>query len=318
MMIQIKNYISSALLLPGLFVLTLAVTDTISVMQDTANTDSLVTTVGADSSAKIAGPAVTVNRHAAAFSYPSVENGAFAIGEKLTFDISYGFIHAGTATMEVKRETTFNDRNCYHIQTTAKSASGFNFIYKVEDVVDSYMDKEGLFSWKFAKRLREGGYKADLQATYFPEDSLACVSFTRYKGRMKVHTQQNYNVKTPPFTLDILASLYYTRTRKLEVGKSLFITNHDNKKIYELEVKVYQKETIETDAGKFECLLVEPVLKGEGLFKQKGKMQIWLTNDQYKIPVLMTTEIAVGHITTELVKIEGIKGKIPARQNSNE
>jgi hypothetical protein len=64
--------------------------------------------------------------------------------------------------------------------------------------------------------------------------------------------------------------------------------------------------------------LVEPVLKGEGLFKQKGKMQIWLTNDQYKIPVLMTTEIAVGHITTELVKIEGIKGKIPARQNSNE
>jgi len=328
MMMQIKNLMNShrrrrstLLLLPGLLVFTLSVTDTTRVAQDTTDPDSLVTAVEPEPDSSVGGmdkPAANVKRNSAALSYPAVENMAFAVGEKLTFDISYGFIHAGTATMEVKQEVTYNDRNCYHIQTTAKSASGFNFVYKVEDVVDSFMDKQGLFSWKFTKKLREGGYKADLQAIYFPEDSLACVSFTRYKSRMKVHKQQNYNVKTPPFALDILASLYYTRTQKLQVGQSIFITNHDNKKIYDLEVKVYKKETLITDAGKFECLLVEPVLKGEGLFKQKGKMLIWLTNDPYKIPVRMTTEIAVGHITTELAKIEGIKGKIPARRNSDE
>ena len=72
-------------------------------------------------------------------------------------------------------------------------------------------------------------------------------------------------------------------------------------------------ETINTAAGKFKCLKVEPLLKGEGIFKQKGRLLVWMTDDEYKIPVQMTSEVAVGHITSELEKIEGIKGKIPSR-----
>jgi hypothetical protein len=301
------------LLMPALLVFTFTPGDTSRVVPPPAAADSLFSESDADNDSTVLSEDIP-HRNSAALKFPTLDNGAFSVGEKLYFDISYGFIHAGTATMEVQKIDTFNDRDCYHIQTTARSAAGFNFIYRVEDVVNSYMDKQGLFSWKFDKKLREGGYKADLQVLYYPADSLARVSFTRYKGRMKVFKQQNFSIKTPPFTLDILASLYYTRTQKLEVGKSIFITNHDNKKIYDLEVKVHKTETIEADAGKFECLLVEPVLRGEGLFKQKGRLQVWLTNDQYKIPVRMTTEIAVGHITTELNKVEGIKGKIPARR----
>jgi len=316
----IKSLIHSAsdryvwLLMPALLVFTLQPADTTGLVTDALTADSLAAAAEPDSDDSAVLPGGPAHKSTVVLKYPTVENEAFSVGEKLSFDISYGFIHAGTAIMEVKKIETFNDRECYHIQTTAKSAAGFNFVYKVEDAVSSYMDKQGLFSWKFDKLLREGGYKADLQAIYYPADSLACVSFTRYKGRMKVFKQQNYNVKTPPFALDILASLYYTRTQKLEVGKSIFITNHDNKKIYDLEVIVHKKEVIETDAGRFECLLVEPVLKGEGLFKQKGKLHVWLTNDQYKIPVRMTSEIAVGHITTNLNDIDGVKGKIPARR----
>ena len=57
---------------------------------------------------------------------------------------------------------------------------------------------------------------------------------------------------------------------------------------------------------------VEPLLKGEGIFKQKGRLLVWLTDDEYKFPVQMTSEVAVGHITTELEKIEGVKHKIPS------
>jgi len=247
-----------------------------------------------------------------------VENNAFFVGEKLYFDISYGFIHAGTAKMEVKAEKILNDRPVYHLQTTAESAAAFDWIFKVDDVIDSYIDRSGLFSWKFEKRLREGGYKADILVDYFPEDSLADVSFTRYKRRMRIVKQENYKVKTPPFVFDVLAAFYYTRTQNLEVGKSISIINHDNKKVYELEVKVYGRETIETDAGTFRCLFVEPLLRGEGVFQQKGRLKIWLTDDQFKIPVLMRSEVIVGHISTELDKIEGIPFKIPALVTSNE
>jgi hypothetical protein len=243
--------------------------------------------------------------------YPVVENNAFHIGEKLTFKVRYGFVRAGTATMSVVKEKVINDKPVYHIQTTAESDAPFSWVYEVKDVVNSYLDKDGLFSWRFEKMLREGGYEIDHFVDYFPEDSLAKVKNIRYRD--EGNEESAYDVKVPPFAMDVLAAFYYIRTKPLRIGDIISMVNHDNKKTYDLEVHVYMRETVDTAAGEFKCLKIEPLLKGEGIFKQKGRLLVWVTDDAYKIPVQMTSEIAVGHITTELEKIEGIKGKIPSR-----
>jgi len=112
--------------------------------------------------------------------------------------------------------------------------------------------------------------------------------------------------------MDVLAAFYFIRTKSLRIGDIISIVNHDNKQVYDLEIHVYMREEIDTAAGTFKCLRMEPLLKGEGIFKQKGRLLVWLTDDQYKIPVQMTSEVAVGHITTELEKIEGLKHKLPS------
>jgi hypothetical protein len=241
--------------------------------------------------------------------YPIVENNAFFVGEKLTFKVRYGFVRAGTATMSILKETELNGHPVYQIQTTAVSVSPFSWVYKVDDVVNSFIDKNGLFSWRFEKKIREGSYKMDLLVDYLPEDSLAKIHTIRYKDEIE---EKRYDVKVPPFAMDVLASFYYIRTKPLRIGDIISIVNHDNKKVYDLEIHVYMREEIDTAAGTFRCLRVEPLLKGEGIFKQKGRLLVWLTDDQYKIPVQMTSEVAVGHITTELEKIEGIKHKLPS------
>ncbi|HFE63918.1 MAG TPA: DUF3108 domain-containing protein, partial [Caldithrix sp.] len=48
-------------------------------------------------------------------------------------------------------------------------------------------------------------------------------------------------------------------------------------------------------------------------FKQKGKLWIWLTDDQYKIPVQMKSAVFIGKITTELTKIEGVPLPLPSQ-----
>jgi len=245
--------------------------------------------------------------------YPVFENNAFEVGEKLTFKIRYGFIRAGTATMSVVREMEYGDHPVYQIRTTANSASTFSWIYKVEDVVYSYLDRYGLFSWRFEKRLREGSYYFDLNARYSPEDSLIKVNNIRYDDDMEIKKQEEFELKSSPFIRDVLAAFYFIRSQDLDVGKSIFMSNHDNKKTYDLEVKVYKREVLEVEAGTFRCLFIEPLLQGEGIFKQKGRLKVWVTDDQYKIPVQMTSEVIVGHITTELEKIEGIPNKIPAK-----
>ena len=226
----------------------------------------------------------------------------FKDGEILTFKIRYGFIRAGTAKMKVKTDTMESSRQVYHIQTTAKSSGTFSWIYKVNDVVNSYVDYVMFYPVRFEKKLREGNYKADLYTDYFPADSLAKVQTIRYTSRMKVKKEKSYDVKVPPFSQDVLSSFYFIRLKELEVGKSIFLTNHEKKKVYEMEVIVHRKETIEVEAGKFKCIVVEPIIRGEGLFKKKGSLRIWLTDDEKKIPVQMKSEVFVGDITTELIK----------------
>jgi Protein of unknown function (DUF3108) len=241
------------------------------------------------------------------------ETAPFEDGEVLSFRIRYGFITAGSAKMKVFTKMYDSTRFVYHLQTTAKSASAFSWIYEVDDEVNSYVDYEGFYPIRFEKKLREGSYYADLFSDYFPEDSLAKVETIRYKSNMKIKKRKKYDVTVPPYAQDILSSFYYIRRFDLKVGESLFLTNHEKKKVYELEVIVHKKETVEVEAGKFRCIVVEPIIKGEGLFKKKGRLKVWLTDDDKKIPVQMKSEVLVGHITTELTKIKGVKGKIEAR-----
>ncbi len=215
-----------------------------------------------------------------------VENVAFGTREKLTFDINYGFINAGVASMEVVRLIEYENRPCYQIVTRAQSNKFFSTFYKVEDRVESIIDAVGMFSWRFEKNLREGNYRADRTCSfdqrnhivYYKDDTLA----------------------VPPFVQDALSVLFYVRTQKLEPGISLSIDNFTDGKLYPLEVRVLKRERVTVEAGTFDCIVVEPLLKTVGVFKHKGKLKVWLTDDRLKMPVLMKSKVLVGSITAEL------------------
>jgi hypothetical protein len=244
-----------------------------------------------------------------------IPNHAFHVGEKLSFLIRYGFIHAGDATMEVKDIVPVGNRSAYRIVSTARSKRTFDFIFKVRDRVESFIDTKGIFSWKFRKQLREGAYKFDLFVDYKQYIGLADIKSIRYEDDepLVVKEEKDFSLKIPPYVLDILASFYYVRTQNIRLGMPIYLTNHDNKKIYQLKVIVQRREVIDVKAGKFRCVMVQPQLKGEGIFKQKGELWVWLSDDQYKIPVQMKSAVFVGNITTELTDIEGIPTPLPSQ-----
>ncbi|NOZ60851.1 MAG: DUF3108 domain-containing protein [Calditrichaeota bacterium] len=225
-----------------------------------------------------------------------IPNNAFDVKEKLTFIIRYGPIKAGTAIMSIPKIVEKMGRQCYKIQTEARSSAFFSAFFKVRDKIISYMDKNGLFSWGFEKHLREGKFSSDRVVVY-----------DQYHGWAV--TNKKDSLQIPPDVHDILTSFYFIRTQKLEVGKSLFLDNHADNKLYPLEVKVHKKERIRVKAGTFDCVVVEPILRAEGLFKSKGRLLVWLTDDERKIPVQMKSKIIIGYITAELKKMEGVKKK---------
>jgi len=215
-------------------------------------------------------------------------NQAFGVGERLEFSVGYGVIKAGTAVMEIPDIVKFNGKKCYHIVSTAKSNKFFSVFFKVDDKVESFMDVHELYSHRFDKHLREGKFKADISVVFDQENHLAIYN----------NSQDTFAVAE--YVQDVLSAFYFIRTQDLKVGKSLFVDNHTDKKNYPLEVKVLRKERVKVPAGTFDCVVVEPILKASGIFKQKGSLTVWLTDDEIKMPVLMKSKVVIGSISTEL------------------
>jgi hypothetical protein len=215
-----------------------------------------------------------------------IDNIAFGVGEWLQFDIGYGFINAGTATMEVQEIVEYNGRPAYQLVSTARSNKFFSSFYPVRDRVESIVDAIGLFSWKFDKQLREGNYRAHRQYAFDQINHQV-----EYKGD---------TIEVAPYVQDVLSVLYYVRTQKLEIGKSIFVDNFTDGKNYPLEVKVRGREKVKTEAGQFDCLVLEPMLRSSGVFKHEGKLTVYMTDDRLRLPVMMKSKVVVGSITAEL------------------
>jgi hypothetical protein len=243
------------------------------------------------------------NKNGNSSSFRKIENKAFTVGEWLRFNISYGFIHAGTAVMAIPDYRYINGRQSFHVKCEAFSAAGFSWIFKVEDRYETVIDCDGLFSWKFEQHIREGSYKADHITDFDQYNNQAMTD----KGKFS----------TPEYVHDIVSAFYFTRTHNFsgyKVGDKLHLENFFKDKVYPLDVKYLGKQRVEVDAGTFDCILVEPLVKEGGLFKHKGRLIIWLTDDDRKIPVKVTSEIIVGSISVELEAYSGINGNIDAKR----
>jgi len=215
-----------------------------------------------------------------------VVNDAFGVGEYLEFSVGYGFVKAGSATMQVREITQERGRPAFLIRTTATSNSFFDSFYPVRDTMLSHLDAIGFFSWRYEKHMREGDYRRD-QVVDFHQDKGFAVDGAD-------------TVEIPIYAQDVLSALYYVRTQKLEIGQSLKVPNMTDRKNYDLEVRVLGRETIVTPAGEFTCLKVEPLLQAAGIFKHEGRITVWMTDDRLHLPVLMKSKIVVGAVHAEL------------------
>lgn len=218
-------------------------------------------------------------------------------GEALKYGLYYSFIKAGTAYIKTRGISTVGGRDAYLIQTTAFSASAIDPFFKVRDVNYSWLDAENFSSLGYAQSVREGNYKRDEWLTFDYDNNLFYGEVQKKAEPRVISGELDIPV------LDMLTSLYFVRAQELTPGKDVVFDIVNREKQYPLVVKVLRKETVKTAAGKFDCIVVEPQFRGEGIFVSKGKsLQVWLTDDEYKMPVKMKTEVFIGSVSAELLE----------------
>ena len=214
-------------------------------------------------------------------------NEPFQAGERLKFSVQYAGISAGSAYLEVPQVIDVNGSEAYTLVARAESNAFISRFYKVRNRIESVWDKRGRFSWKYSENRREGGYRVKSQ-----------IAFDHEKHEARYPNGQAYPI--PPQVQDALSSFYYTRFQALPIGGSVVFDYHASRKSQPLEVRVLGRETVKTPAGVFNCVAIEPILKAGGIFKNKGRLVIWLTDDERRMPVLMRSKVAIGSINVVL------------------
>lgn len=227
---------------------------------------------------------------------PSKENKAgstlpYGVNERLVFDASYFAIEGGTVVLEVAGIEKVGGRDAYHIVSTAKTTKFFSRIYEVNDVIESFIDKEKQNSLKIKIDQHEGSTKKKGEIIFDQEHNKAIIPKERNK---KIVYDIVENVQ------DSLSSLFHVRRQKLEVGKDIVFDTYASRKNWQLVVQVLKKERIKVKAGTFNTILVKPLLKYNDVFINKGDVYVWLTDDEKKMPVKMKSEIIIGSISVEL------------------
>ncbi|MBM3319444.1 MAG: DUF3108 domain-containing protein [Candidatus Eisenbacteria bacterium] len=212
----------------------------------------------------------------------------FGLGETLTFAIEYGFIRAGTAELRVSRGEREDE---WVLSSRAWTNSFFDHFFKVRDEVRSTVDANTLESLRFEKRLQEGKFRDTEIVVYDRERDLAVYA-------------DGKEIPLLPGARDILASFYSLRRQRLRIGEQVPLVYHSSKKNWSIHVDVGAVETVKVPAGTFRCFVIEPNLKSVGVFRQTGRLRIWITADERRMPVKLESKVVFGAFEAVLTEYQ--------------
>ncbi len=208
----------------------------------------------------------------------------FAVGERLEYDVRFGKLKVGSASMEVADIQDVRGRETWH---TIFEVKGGTFFYRVNDLYESWVDTHTGNSLRFRKDQNEG--RRDVEEVYnmFPERGV----FIEDRDTAMV------SVSDP---LDDGSFLYFIRTIPLEVGQTYSFNRYFKPDRNPVTLKVVRRERIRVPAGEFNAIVVQPIIKAKGIFSENGHAEVWLSDDKNRIMLQMKSGLSFGSINLYL------------------
>ena len=225
---------------------------------------------------------------------------AFKSGESLRYKMSYsGFLRAGTAVLEVN-EKELNGKTVFYTKGKGWTSGMIKWFFEVDDVYESYFDKDSVKPYLFKRKIDEGGYKKHRITSFNYNSKKAYVQdFTIQKDTSVAFT----NVQ------DILSSFYYLRNKDvsgMKIGEEIAIDMFLDSQVYPFKLRFLGTETLKTKFGKVNTLIFRPLVQSGRVFKAQESVTLWITADANKIPIKIKADLAVGSLRAELETYKGL------------
>jgi len=212
------------------------------------------------------------------------------VGERLSFHGRWFGIPVGSGWIKVKEIVTLNGRRAYSIEAQGHSNEFLSTFYPIHDVIRSYLDVETLKPLQFEKIQREGHYRAEEIVTFDYDRLIAS-----YRSLLNQSTKE---IPIPPNVHDIVSAFYSLRTKPIDPTRPVDLDIYSDEKIYRAQLKPIKTLWLELLwRGTFPCLMVEPVATFKGILVRRGRMWIYVSVDESRIPLFVKISTPWGPIT---------------------
>ncbi|MGE0633839.1 MAG: DUF3108 domain-containing protein [Pseudobdellovibrionaceae bacterium] len=227
----------------------------------------------------------------------------FRDGEKVVHAVRYFKVSAGELTMEVRPHKFVNGRKSYSFVTSLSSSSTFSTFYSVDDWAETLVDYETLLPSVFTLHVKETGQLREGRA-FFDQAKQKAKFWQKKVTKKKGMEEIDKEFDLPAYAQNVFSAAYYMRAFKYEVGKEVAFSVGDYEQNVVCKGKALRKDVIETDAGTFNTIVVQPTFELKGVFKPVGDIFFWLTDDDRKFIVKIESEIRIGTVVSEAVSLE--------------
>ncbi|MCK8140305.1 DUF3108 domain-containing protein [Flavobacterium sp. I-SCBP12n] len=235
-------------------------------------------------------------------SFDSPQEDAYGVGEYFKFRIHYGIVNAGYATLEVK-DATVNNKKSFHVVGKGYTTGMSRFFFKVDDVYESYIDKETGNPYQYVRNINEGGYTKNQEGFFNQSTNKILVKDYKHKSEKTLMIPKN--------TQDILSTFYYLRNHpnidKLKINEAIAIDMFFDDETTKFKLKFIGRENITTKFGVMSCMVFRPLVQSGRVFKEQESLTVWISDDNNKIPLRIKASLAVGSIKADIEEYKGLK-----------
>lgn len=223
-------------------------------------------------------------------------------GERIDYDIHYGLVTGGVASLELKK-TTIDGKEVWHSEMIARTIGMADVIFKVKDIYESFIDPATELPVKSIRNISEGRYK---------RYNVVLFDHKTRKDSAILNSDLTGIHIAPQNIHDILSCFYYFRNRvlpdmdKIKKGEIITIMTWFTDELYPIRMKYITTEEIRTRAGKIRCHKFNPVTEVGRLFKTEEDVSFWFSADKNFLPVKIRFDIFVGAFMVDMVSYKGL------------
>ena len=222
-----------------------------------------------------------------------------SVGERLAYDVKFSSVRVGSGYMETLGYEPIRGINALHVRFTVR---GGTFFYKVNDLLESWIDTTRFISLRHKQELSEGSRDRERTFEFFPE-------------RRTYSQDGEAEVPGVAEPLDEGSFLYFVRRVPLEPGRTYEFTRYFKPDRNPVRIVVLRRERIKVPAGTFNTIVIQPIIKAKGLFSEGGKAQVWLSDDSARVMVQMKSSLPVGSLNLYLREYRPAVGAALIRGN---